>query len=372
MNTGKTMLGTLREEKTTDTTVITSEKAITPITFSRNDTESWIYCNYPEQIDPVGVEPPFGDIGYGTSAKPEERLGYYINQQTVSGTVEIFFSHDVVQGDFYYGIQVYNPNGSPVTVHKTNQGAIFNSWYAEDVWTEYFHGTSESYLLESGGNAWILEQYIPPYSVGDMHPFSGNICMSCSQPVIVSVFAYKDKSRLSGEEEPYPYRNHASYSGVGEGFFNYATIQLKASELAAADGRFFKTCHFEAPNTGEIVPIHLFGTQLTASADAAEPLNNLANWGVHNQITFELINDLASDMVFCGYLQTEAAGGTAVIRAITETQGGITSSVNGGSQKWKWLEQTVPANTKDTFAIQLVMGTYGNGPLHHMFTCRSV
>ena len=336
---------------------------VTPLTFTRNSTEDWIYCNYPEQIDADGIDWPFGDEGYGyTKGK-----GYYLNQQTVSGTVEIFFSHDSVRGGFSYGIQLYNPSATPVTVTKTNQG-FTQSWDANSVWDQYFFPTAPlptSYYLEGYHSTWIFEEAIRAGT-----PFCGSIQLQCPAEVLVTVYAFKDKTKLTGDGEAYKYNNKdTAYTGLGAGFFSYSTVTLNSDELLASP-MYCANGHSSLPNVNDIIPIRLYGSDKTASADAGAPLDNLANWGAHNSMTFVLNNRENRPMRFRGVIQGERSGANIVIQADTLTQGKVVKS-HANSNGWMWFDQVVPANTLDQFTVQLIMASYGNGPIWHKFTCEN-
>ena len=82
----------------------------TRLTVTRNS-NPWIYSNYPEAI---------GKNGKGLALAEN---GYFLNQQTISGTAEVFYSHtNYTEKKLYVGIQAYNGSSKSVTVTCQNYG----------------------------------------------------------------------------------------------------------------------------------------------------------------------------------------------------------------------------------------------------------
>ena len=92
------MLSPSGSNLSTSKTIDTEKR--TRLTVTRNS-NPWIYSNYPEAI---------GKNGKGLALAEN---GYFLNQQTISGTAEVFYSHTNYTGKrLYVGIQAYN--GLPI------------------------------------------------------------------------------------------------------------------------------------------------------------------------------------------------------------------------------------------------------------------
>ena len=101
------MLSPSGSNLSTSKTIDTEKR--TRLTVTRNS-NPWIYSNYPEAI---------GKNGKGLALAEN---GYFLNQQTISGTAEVFYSHTNYTGKrLYVGIQAYNGSSKSVTVTCTNQ-----------------------------------------------------------------------------------------------------------------------------------------------------------------------------------------------------------------------------------------------------------
>ena len=106
----------LRQGSNLSTSKTIDTEKRTRLTVTRNS-NPWIYSNYPEAI---------GKNGKGLALAEN---GYFLNQQTISGTAEVFYSHTNYTGKrLYVGIQAYNSSSKSVTVTCQNYGDS-SGWY---------------------------------------------------------------------------------------------------------------------------------------------------------------------------------------------------------------------------------------------------
>lgn len=331
---------------------------VTPVTYWRDTNEKWIYCNYPEGIGVgEGLEPALGDNGY------------CINQQTVSGVFEIFFSHGAINNtrNYTYGIQIYNPNAQSVKVSKLNEG-FCNGWDAALPWKNFFSSQRIDYNeIASGGNVWIFEEAITGSA------FSGMIRMQSDAPVIVTVYAYLNKGALQGTEKPYPYENTDTaklkqYSGVGNGFYNQLSMTLTASELE--NPKYYWNNHPSTPNTNEMIPILLVGTTLIAGPGQPSPRHNVGNWCAHYFNAITLVNDSNTRKKFQAFFGGPLEGGITGIIHGTNGVVSMCADANGeykNGQCWKWFEQELEPNETYQFNYEYILGTNSGGPACFMW-----
>ena len=356
-------------------------KVLTP---GHGANKAWIYSNYPEAM---------GLNGKGMAIAgplPENcNKSYYLNQQTVSGEAEVFFSHNNHSSQsMYCRVQLYNPNSTSVSFTVSNIGYV-NGWNAGLVWDRYYRMNldptdeiAESIVpyLKSGtitseGAVWIT----PPFPVGTTtsemgNPFSGVVHLSVSQDTVVTVYAYRNEGSVTGESIAFPYDfTHSAenpgelnvahpgvYTGIGDEFnlsFNHGTIFT--SNLPY---KYVTNDSSDFPNNEEIIPIRILGENLTADINqsTASGLNNLANWCVHNfhYITFK--NTLSQQVSISAYLYGAADGATPVILCNGQLKY-VELSTSAGHLTWKWCTITLAPNETFNFNYQHILGTYGNG-----------
>lgn len=142
------MLSPSGSNLSTSKTIDTEKR--TRLTVTRNS-NPWIYSNYPEAI---------GKNGKGLALAEN---GYFLNQQTISGTAEVFYSHTNYTGKrLYVGIQAYNSSSKSVTVTCQNYGDS-SGWYKSiNAVKNFFSSKKTSVTIASGKAAWIAtSQAIP-------------------------------------------------------------------------------------------------------------------------------------------------------------------------------------------------------------------
>ena len=146
------------------------------VNYSLNTGSKWVYCNYPEKPTVSAL----GDSSYGSCC---------VNRQTVDGTGQIFYSYNTndLTTDCNFGIRVYNPGSSAVTVTRTNYGhsnsKTDGGWDAESVksWYRFFISTSKTFSVPAKKSVWISEESAPKGTI-----FSGNLRMTTTGSVVVA------------------------------------------------------------------------------------------------------------------------------------------------------------------------------------------
>ena len=356
-----------------------------PMKFSMDTDNRWIYCNYPEDITSDSM---FGDSDKGN---------VWINQKTITeGEVQIFYSHYNKYGkSIHYGIQIFNPNKTSVTITPKNCGHDSEKW--EDVnagsWVRFFNrasdcGTTTAKTVASNGSFWILDKVIP-----QGYGFSGNLRFRTSGTVIVTVYAFLDRYKISGAGSQYRYDGASvQYSGYGAGYFlTAAEITLKASDILNNGGKFFQTCYSEYPKPvkgeknpmevngkaqSDMVPIHIAGTSEIAGPDEPRPRHNVGNWCVQYYIPVRFENDTNRDVVFKGYIQPGEDNKNENFYILSSGSNNTVyqriSSINEEKYKdkrtWHWTNHTVPAHTTSAVQIcQFILGTNSSKNVNHIW-----
>ena len=189
----------------------------TRLTVTRNS-NPWIYSNYPEAI---------GKNGKGLALAEN---GYFLNQQTISGTAEVFYSHtNYTEKKLYVGIQAYNGSSKSVTVTCQNYGDSSGWNKSINAVKNFFSSKKTSVTIASGKAAWIATSQAIPADPST--PFTGMCRFETSGSVVVTVYAYQSTSAVDGNAVAFPYGlsysadksiNHtypAVYSGKGTGYY---------------------------------------------------------------------------------------------------------------------------------------------------------
>ena len=361
-----------------------------PMNFSMDIDGRWIYCNYPERITSDSM---FGDSDKGN---------VWLNQKTVSaGEAQIFYSHyNQYKSNIHYGIQIFNPNKTSVTITPLNcghgQGNGSDSGRINvnaASWTRFFNGASDcgtttAKTVASNGSFWILDKVIP-----QGYGFSGNLRFRTSGTVIVTVYAFLDRYKISGAGSQYQYDEASvQYSGYGAGYFlTAAEITIKASDVLNNGGKFFQTCYSEYPKPvkgeenpmevngkaqSDMVPIHIAGTSEIAGPDEPRPRHNVGNWCVQYYIPVRFENDTNRDVVFKGYIQPGEDNKNENFYILSSGSNNTVyqriSSINEEKYKdkrtWHWTNHTVPAHTTSAVQIcQFILGTNSSKNVNHIW-----
>lgn len=342
------------------------------VNYSLNTENKWIYCNYPEGLTTEHFGHAFADSDSGS---------FCLNQQTVNGTGQIFYSYNAMDllaldktEKCYFGISVYNPSSSAITFTRKNYGhsnSKDDGWDGIPFksWERFFQSSSKQFTIPSNKAVWICDEVIPSCI------FTGNLRYTTSGSAIITAFIYKTKSKIPDATSIYPYdktQNHKQYSGYGNGyFFTASEITIKLSDIVKNNGVYFETnngankmCTINGSSTtNELIPIHIAGTSDIAQYGAKSPLHNIANWCAQYFFPIKLINDL---------------GGTRQVRCWIESMskkeqypfvncdGKITHeklTFQGDTHIFKEISVTNTA----TFNYQFIFGTNSSGYVKHMF-----
>lgn len=330
---------------------IDDQGGVTRLNFERND-RPIIYANYPEQL---GVN--------GTNLAIAEN-GYCINQQVVTaGEGQIFFSHWNRTGStLKYRVHIFNMSPGTTTVVRTHCG--FSSGWTDPGRTvkDFFKNDEQTLILEEGDSAWLT----PEYSIPNTQPFNGMIRFYCDQAIIVTLYAYYDVAAVDGTEVVYPYGADYSadlqvYSGIGQGYFlteNHETVPV--SEMP-----YRYITNMLGANDNEITSLHLVGTDLYASENAEEPLNNLGNWCTQYYHTMTLWNDTDEAQTVYGYIGSNSMGNTPVVAHGEVVQ---SAQLENGNRTWKWCQIVLQPGESYSFDFQTILSSYGAAPTFHLWS----
>lgn len=326
-----------------------SRTGLTNLTVTRNSAP-WINSNYPEAMGLYGANMAFSDNGY------------YLNQQTVKGDAEVFYSHTNRSGrTFKVRVHIYNCSASSVTVQRTNEGHSVGWTTSANAVKEYFQGGNvATYNLASGASAWLTDEITVPAG----QPVSGMIHLNATNNIIVTVYAYFNASTIKGTEVAFPFNDISEvYTGLGTGYFltfnhkSLSAAKTKVSALASAPYAYaVNSGDAGEVNPNEMVPIHILGTDEIAAVGATH--SNIGNWGAHNYHIIKFTNDTSSAATIYGYIGSNLIGNTQVIN-----RGGVVKSatLNGdtGKFQWRWCRVDLDAGEDIEFDFQQVLASYG-------------
>ena len=334
----------------------------TKLTITRNS-NPWLYSNYPEAI---------GKNNKGLALAENK---YFLNQQRVSGTAEIFFSHtNYTTSRLYVRVQAFNESSSTVTVTCDNYGGSAGWGKSIDAVKDFFSWKKTEVEIASGKGKWITpELSVPAGTSKNGVPFTGMCRFTSSGSVIVTVYAYRSESAVDGTAKAFPYDTEHSadgdnhtyppvYSGRGTGYyltFNHGTKYV--SDLLNKPYIYTSNDKTGYGNNNEIIPIELVESGLTASIDAShDDLTNLGNWCAHNFNTITFKNDTNKTYTIYGYV-----GSTGTCQTIN--YGGTVMGLTLGAPNntWRWCEVVIAPNESCTVSWQHVVASYGTGASRH-------
>lgn len=332
----------------------------TRLTVTRNS-NPWIYSNYPEAI---------GKNGKGLALAEN---GYFLNQQTISGTAEVFYSHTNYTGKrLYVGIQAYNSSSKSVTVTCQNYGDSSGWNKSINAVKNFFSSKKTSVTIASGKAAWIATSQAIPADPST--PFTGMCRFETSGSVVVTVYAYQSTSAVDGNAVAFPYGlsysadksiNHtypAVYSGKGTGYYLTFTHGTKyVSDLLSRPYIYTSNAQGGYGNSNEMIPIKMIQGGLTADPNSSnDDLNNLGNWCAHNYNTITFKNNTSKTYTIHGYV---GSAGTCQVMNL----GGNVQAANllDGLKTWRWCEITLAPNDTCSFDWQHIVASYGVGASSH-------
>lgn len=341
-----------------------SNNTLRTMNFTRLTDEKWLYVNYPETIK-SGMK-CFANNDKGNVCLLQETV-------TPSNPAQIFFSHHNAYGsNINYAILLYNPSGTPITVDATNYGYAKGWNIAEfQPWEQFFSGNSKTITVPGETTKWLLDQR---NIASDSTPFSGNIRLSTTGNVIVTVLVWtgSDTTVIDGTETQYKctlseLANNKQYTGIGEGFFLNSTNTITSTNVASGKKVYYKLASCDASNTNEIIPIHLSGANYVAQKGARAELSNLGNWGAEYSLTFNLQNTTNTSKTFRCYAGRCGSESKVVVSYNGSTKYcsmGASTSTMGTAYKWGFMDITVDPNSTYKVNFQLVHATCSNAPIY--------
>jgi hypothetical protein len=338
--------------------------------FTRN-TGTYFFTNFPEDINSVtGSGAPFGENGYCVFRK-----------QVPSGEAYVFYSHTNKSGKaFTYGIQVYNPTGATITVKKLKYGSCTGWTGAETAAKNYLDDTTvQTQNIASGGNWWIKEHNVP---ASTSSPFCGHLLFNTTGSAIITAYMYTNKNNLTGTETIFPYTTFPPYynpddlkkiSGTATGYRLSKTFNLTidASSVVSATnlGRnnfWFVTSERAYTDSGMLSQIPPFTLQdnTTASPTAQPPRNESSNYGAEYNFTIRVQNKTSSAKTVYGFIGSY----TARVALKSSNSAAKTLETN---KAWRFIEESIPANTTKEFNYTYMLGSYGCAAAQHGFSINS-
>lgn len=343
------------------------------LTFSSTDRQSgmMMHTNYPEFLenDSNGIGKAFAENGYCT------------NRQTYGpGKVQVFFSHHNKTGkNMWYGVHVFNGNTGVANVKILNWGFSTGFSNAATPVYQYFDTTTQSQNIASNGSWWVLQQQIPANASGSYTPFWGVVTLEVSQPVIITTYAYKNISSLTGTEIPYPrgtaYSSDiAVLSGYGDGYHLKKTININVSDLKDSNGDYKDYWYYTGEhgawgrNNGELTPIHIVGTNLIATPESTnDTLNQLGNWSTLYDFTVNITNNTNTAKTVYGFISGNSAQSYPVIKTDSDIKAWLALT----DKTKRWFQETIPANTTYTYKFSYMQASYGAPATMHAWSLSS-
>jgi len=186
-------------------TLETKAATVPTVSYTKGGDRSLIFVNNPEQI----YSGDLGDANLGDKSIYRDTLA--------PGKYRNFFEHVNRSGSTIgFGIQLYNPNSSPVTVTVNGSGyeaSVFGGRPFEQMFSTY-SSTGTSYTVPAGGSQWIMRK---DNSVTNGSFFSGVIDFTISGgQVIMNNTAYRNFSALDGSTTYMGYVQRIESDGTHE------------------------------------------------------------------------------------------------------------------------------------------------------------
>lgn len=338
------------------TSPVISTAGRTTLTPTRN-TAPWIYCNYPEMLDYNGKGMAFADNGY------------YINQQTINGSASLFYSHWYRgTGSIKYRIQIWNGNSSSATVTRNNIGHTTGWGNAATAVSGFFASSSTTISVPANSAGWLTNEY----TISANTPFSGMVSFTTNKSVVITVYAYRSASTITGNAVAFPYSTTYAndvtvYSGRGPGSFLTFNHGTKNVSTLSTPYRYSTNANgVSVRNINELVPISIVGTNKTADINSSDTtLQNLGNWCAQNYHTITFNNNTTSTATVYGYVGSNIAGNTQVINRGGAVKSYVFSDQPSGMHTWRWCKLVLSANESHTFDFQQILASYGMAATFH-------
>lgn len=240
---------------------------------------------------------------------------------------------------------------------------------------QFFDTIQQTNSISPNGNWWVLEQQVPKAPDSTSYtPFWGVVRLYVSRPVIITTYAFKNKSSIDGNEVPYPRSLDYSddikvHSGYGDGFRLTKTINLNVSSLQQKDYWYYTGERGSwGRNTGEITPIHIIGENLTATPESNdEALNQLGNWSTQYDFTINITNDTDSSKTIYGFISGNEKNSNPVIK----TNNLIRGWSDLKEKTRRWFSETIPRKTTYTYKYTYMQASYGSSATNHAWSLSS-
>jgi hypothetical protein len=317
-----------------------------------------VYCNWPEGIN----SPAY----LGDSTDDPNGKGHFLNKVTVnSGSAQLYASYlNQLSQNLNFGIQLYNPGSSSVTVTLQNNG--FRASTDEQsvvcgVWADFFATPGGTvYTIPSGGVAWIQQGKSVPAG----YLFNSVVRFQVSGGSVYCIpYLYSSLSNINGQAVFIDWVTSArQYRGYGPTYFINATATI---DIGSGTGQTsFETHLCNTNNPADVVAITEPQTGAVYSCSNNPPAN-LGNYEIQYSFTMNVHNSSGSTKNLYAYLGSSDGGGYAFINmGGTVNYGHFTAT----GQAWNWLTDTVSANSTNTYTYQVIHPAQSSGKVTHLWT----
>lgn len=338
------------------------------------DGDFFIYCNNPEPL----IDSDLGDSNLGNK---------YILWSNVTGACQAWYEHSNATGHAIgYGLQVYNPNATSVTVTVTNIGFGKGiDWY-KTTWSQFFSGASGgggtvgTFTVPAYGVLWIQKNS----SIANGAIFEGVVRFSVSGgSVSVANYAWSNFSAIdgtatylgyvsgsrNGQDQSKVYKGTATTGGgaTARGFFLTNSFSTSASALLASprawrtngcrtstwpDATLNDMVEIKCPLTGPGDPTY----QVFSCAN----LSNLGNWGLQYHYSMTVNNDtMATRTINLVVAQPLVGVYSNVYVATPDGNAGCQIS----NSNWKFYAFSLSPGQNRTVEFQVILCGDSNGGL---------
>lgn len=338
---------------------------------------SYLYCNNPEQLRSTSY---FGDSNLGNK---------YLLWEYVTGSCQTWYEHLNNSGSTIgYGVQIYNPNTTAITVEVTNIG------FGTDPttpWTQFYSGASGgggtvgTFTVQAGQVLWIQrnDSAIPNSTV-----FNGVVHFNISGgSAYVFWYAYENFSNINGtasylgwvqseDPQPDPQNEARVYKGLllqqgtsNQGtFFTTGNFSYNVSQLLASPATWLSNECGDGNNDMQDVQIPTGSPGSPAFTTVScldSPAANLGNWGIQYDYHLSITNDTSTDYTI--HLLVSQLRSNAASNVIVDTPDGsggcAVGPASGNSDTWDFYDFTLAAGASTTVEWQVVLGASSSGGL---------
>jgi len=319
------------------------------VNYTLSSGKTWVYCNYPEQIPSNAL----GDYDSGD---------VYLNKVNVNGDTELFASYRNMTGkSIYFGIQLYNPNSTAVSVTVKNRAFHFSggsptqdwNWVVGQTPVDFLSYTSTNTITVNGGSAnW------PYYDLGLIPNgclFNVYLRFTTNGPLWCFPYVYTNRSKIDGTATLYPWSSSSKvYRGYGSNYEVNASLNINVSQMPYVFAS--NSCSYNSAR--DMISINDQGTIWSCSNA------NLGNWGAHYKFSVTINNDTVSSKTIKAYIGTTTPNLTPVIKF-----GNTAYWINLNDKCWNWLtEDSLAANASKTYSYEYIQAAQSNSPSIHSWS----